>query len=222
MFEAAYYALTFIWKIVLTYYVVQILRLFILKKVVGRSLENIMIIFGSGGHTTEMLMLFKDYDFSRYAKGKIHFVLAKTDTTSKAKILDYFKNNHVNIDIEKITWFIIPRSREVGQSYFSSIFTTLYAFLATYWKITKLGALDVTVTNGPGTCIPVIAVLLINKFLLVSPSVKIVFIESWCRVVSLSLSGKLMYYLRLADKFMVHWPELRTKYKRAEYIGPLI
>lgn len=43
-----------------------------------------------------------------------------------------------------------------------------------------------------------------------------VFCESFCRVRSLSLSGRIMYLL--ADRFVVHWPELLLKYPRAEYV----
>lgn len=54
------------------------------------------------------------------------------------------------------------------------------------------------VTNGPGTCIPVVYCLFINKLLTVCPGLKIVFFESFCRVYYLSLTGKLMYLI--ADK----------------------
>lgn len=39
---------------------------------------------------------------------------------------------------------------------------------------------------------------------------KLVFVESACRVKSLSLSGKIMYHI--ADSFIVQWPQLQTQY----------
>jgi beta-1,4-N-acetylglucosaminyltransferase len=42
---------------------------------------------------------------------------------------------------------------------------------------------------------------------------KLLFIESFCRVTSLSLSGKLLY--PLASRFLVHWPQLKAKHPRA-------
>ena len=36
----------------------------------------------------------------------------------------------------------------------------------------------------------------------------IVFIESFCRVKSLSLTGRILYALGIVDLFLVHWPEL--------------
>lgn len=53
-----------------------------------------MIVFGSGGHTTEMLMTYKDYDFSQF--DKIIFVRAATDKTSEGKIYDYLQKNNVH------------------------------------------------------------------------------------------------------------------------------
>jgi beta-1,4-N-acetylglucosaminyltransferase len=49
---------------------------------------------------------------------------------------------------------------------------------------------------------------------------KIVFVESFARVRSLSLSGKILYYL--ADRFIVQWPKLKESYPRAEYYGVLV
>lgn len=48
----------------------------------------------------------------------------------------------------------------------------------------------------------------------------VIFVESFCRVTSMSLTGKLLYYM--ADRFVVQWPELQRKYpKRTEYVGVL-
>jgi hypothetical protein len=32
---------------------------------------------------------------------------------------------------------VIPRSREVGQSYLTSVFTTLYSLLAAFWMVSR-------------------------------------------------------------------------------------
>ena len=48
----------------------------------------------------------------------------------------------------------IPRSREVGQSYLTSIFTTLYSLLASMHCVV-LERPDLLLCNGPGTCLPV-------------------------------------------------------------------
>ena len=47
--------------------------------------------------------------------------------------------------------------------------------------------------------------------------VEVAFVESFCRVESLSLTGRIMYWV--AHRFFVHWPELARRYPRAEYLG---
>lgn len=46
---------------------------------------------------------------------------------------------------------------------------------------------------------------------------RIVYVESFARVHSLSLTGKLVY--PFVDKFIVQWPQLLKKYDKAEYYG---
>ena len=48
---------------------------------------------------------------------------------------------------------------------------------------------------------------------------EIIFIESFCRVKEISLTGKLMYYI--ADKFIVHWPDLISKYPSSIVLGEI-
>jgi len=47
-----------------------------------------------------------------------------------------------------------------------------------------------------------------------------IYVESFARVKSLSLSGKILYWL--VDRFIVQWPGLSERYKRAEYHGILV
>ena len=50
---------------------------------------------------------------------------------------------------------------------------------------------------------------------------QIIYFESIARVSSLSLSGKILYDLRLADLFFVQWPDLQQRFPRALYAGRL-
>lgn len=60
----------------------------------NKIINNIMIVFGSGGHTSEILMIFKDFDFTKYAN--IYFVRASTDNSSEIKALTFIKTNEVS------------------------------------------------------------------------------------------------------------------------------
>lgn len=75
---------------------------------------------------------------------------------------------------------------------------------------------DLIICNGPGTCVPICYSAWLLRILRIK-SVKIIFVESFCRVKSLSLSGKLLY--PIVDKFIVQWIGLSDKYSKAEYVG---
>lgn len=47
------------------------------------------------------------------------------------------------------------------------------------------------------------------------------YLESIARVSSLSLSGRILYDLRLANLFFVQWPDLQNRFPRSSYVGRL-
>ena len=103
----------------------------------------------------------------------------------------------------------IPRSREVGQSYVSAVWSTLKSFGATISMVARIKP-DLLLVNGPGTCLPVCAAARALNWLDLLDA-RIVFVESVCRVTSLSLTGKILYALRLADQIQVQWHELKQR-----------
>ena len=73
-----------------------------------------------------------------------------------------------------------------------------------------------------GTCVPICFAAFLLRILMFSDHFYrpyLIFIESFCRVKSLSLTGKLLYYF--VDKFIVQWENLQIKYSKAEYIGKI-
>lgn len=169
-----------------------------------------IICIGSGGHTTEMLQLIANLDFSKYAPR--FYLIANSDKISAEKIRTLENSNNDFRIIE------IPRSRVVGQSYITSIFTTLYSIFYCIPVVCRIQP-DLLLCNGPGTCIPICVIAFLLKAAFVC-NTQIVFIESFCRTRSFSLSGKILMYF--ADNILVQWPKLRNKLKRAEYIGQLM
>ena len=172
---------------------------------------------GSGGHTAELLQLLKCLPHTYNPR---HYIMAATDKMSEDKIVR-FENSESggagNV-VSRVTVSRIPRSREVGQGYLSSIFTTLYAQL--YTALPVLAARpDILLVNGPGTCIPVCMWVFVLRVLGLCKG-KIVYVESICRVDTLSLSALLL--LPIADHILVQWPQLQFKYPRCKYIGRLV
>lgn len=179
----------------------------------NRSLPCKMItVLGSGGHTSEMISLLKGLNMDNYAP-RI-YVVASGDGMSIEKITMFEKT--VN-KVSKPDLRVVPRARQVNQSYITSVFTTLCALFYTF-PIIFTTQPELVLCNGPGTCIPVCLWAYLMKFLWIK-DVKIVYVESICRVEHLSLSGLILYYLYAADHLLVQWSELQELYPRSRFVG---
>ena len=168
-----------------------------------------LVVLGSGGHTTEMLDLIKNLNPKRYTP--VVYVIATTDTTTEHRF------QAMGGRLPDSIWRI-PRSREVGQSYSSSIVTTLYSFLHAIYLVGSVRP-GLVLCNGPGTCLPIAVVAFVLRVLGVCEC-QIVFVESFCRVTSLSLTGRLLY--NLVDLFVVHWEPLLKKYPRSRLVSTFL
>ncbi|XP_015356354.1 UDP-N-acetylglucosamine transferase subunit ALG14 homolog [Marmota marmota marmota] len=201
--------------------VVLVLRLWIVLRpqdVRLRESLNLLVVAGSGGHTTEILRLVGSLS-SAYSPR--HYVIADTDEMSSNKIKS-FERDQANRDCNTMypQYYIhqIPRSREVQQSWFSTVFTTLHSMWVSFPLILQVKP-DLVLCNGPGTCIPIcISALLLG--ILGVKKVIIVYVESICRVETLSLSGKILFHL--SDHFIVQWPTLKEKYPKSVYLGRIV
>ena len=110
------------------------------------------------------------------------------------------------------------RTEELEDAYLlEPIDTNPWRLLQAFYRIGRIFRAeqpDVVVSTGSEIAIPafVWAALL---------DIESVYIESWCRVNSLSGTGRLVYHL--ADLFLVQWPQLREKAgERARYEGAVI
>ncbi|KAF2256356.1 glycosyltransferase family 1 protein [Trematosphaeria pertusa] len=137
----------------------------------------------------------------------------------------------------------VPRARHIYQS----ILTTPVSSLWTLWKSfppllaappllpdqspqTPYEAAaqdlpDLILTNGPATGVIIVLGSLILRFFNLRGAnsrgkCKTVYVESFARVKTLSLSGKLL--LRVVDRFVVQWEALEGKGGRAEFWGVLV
>jgi beta-1,4-N-acetylglucosaminyltransferase len=207
------------WWIVLAivaFFVFRIIQRCIFYKsiVLVRNRIKTCCVLGSGGHTMEMIELLKTLNPEEY---DIEFILADSDQYSQNSVkskLSHWKH------LDLLKFHTIPRSRSVHQSYFTSIFTTIYSIASSVMIYHKIRP-DLVLINGPGTCIPIVLVSRLFS-LLFNEWTKIIFIESIARVKDLSLSGKILYHTRMFDQFYVQWPSLKQKYNRTEYISRLL
>lgn len=170
--------------------------------------KKVLVVLGSGGHTSEMLTYMKRFDFD--SVDSVDFVCSNDDKMSVEKFQLSFTN--------KARLHQIKRSRKVGQTYISSVFTTLYSFIPAFLLVWKLKP-NLIITNGPGTALPICYSAYALKLLKIIHT-KQVFIESFCRVRTLSLAGKLIY--PITDIFYVQWEQLKQEYPKCRYIGILV
>lgn len=184
------------------------LCLLLRKTVELTSPAKTMVIWGSGGHTGEMFKLLEMVGTTKMKP--VIFLVAACDEISRQKLSQSSLVHKHRAEI-----VLIKRSRRVGQSYLSSVWTTLAALLESAF-IYLHHRPDLIICNGPGTCIPICLVAKLFPFKRTS----VIFVESFCRIQSLSLSGQILYYI--ADHFLVQWPFLAEKYRRSQYIGLLV
>ncbi|XP_017372966.1 UDP-N-acetylglucosamine transferase subunit ALG14 homolog [Cebus imitator] len=198
-----------------------ILRIWVVlhsQDVTPRESLSILVVAGSGGHTTEILRLLGSLS---NAYSPRHYVIADTDEMSASKI-NSFELDRADRDPGNMytKYYIhrIPRSREVQQSWPSTVFTTLRSMWLSLPLIHQVKP-DLVLCNGPGTCVPICVSALLLGILGVK-KVIIVYVESICRVETLSLSGKILFHL--SDYFIVQWPALKEKYPKSVYLGRIV
>lgn len=173
---------------------------------------SVLAVLGSGGHTAEMLPLLAALPAARY--GPVSVVWAETDVGSGVRAAS------AGWPSAGGSATAIPRLREVGASWFSLPAAAARAGLATALLLLRGGLPDLLLVNGPGTCLPLaLAVLALRTF--GATRTRVVFVESICRVNSLSATGRILYAAG-ADAVLVQWPELYTKFPRTQLVGGLL
>nr|KAF6396082.1 ALG14 UDP-N-acetylglucosaminyltransferase subunit [Rousettus aegyptiacus] len=106
------------------------LRLWIVlhsRGVVPRKSLSLMVVAGSGGHTTEILRLL---EYLSNAYSPRHYIIADTDEMSAQKISSFELNRadrELHTRFPKYYIHRIPRSREVQQPWLSTVLSTLYS-----------------------------------------------------------------------------------------------
>jgi len=100
----------------------------------------------------------------------------------------------------------------------TSLYTTHHLFLVPTLLSPFRPYADILLINGPGTCVVLCLVSYIRRVLGMRFT-RIIYVESFARVKSLSLSGKLLR--RVVDVFVVQWPEAGGKGRKV-YKGWLV
>ncbi len=108
--------------------------------------------------------------------------------------------------------------QKIARAYFTeNIGTNIFRMLETFvwaFRILLVEKPEVILSLGAEIAVPFLYIgKLIGK--------KTIFIESWCRVENLSLTGKLVY--PIVDAFWVQWPQMLSVCgKKAKFFGAVI
>lgn len=114
---------------------------------------------------------------------------------------------------------IVPRAREIHQRLYTTPRTSLSCLIACITALRAISKIsiaapfeypDIIITNGPATAVMVILASVLLKLSGLAPlyKMKIIYVESWARVKTLSLSGELLLWMGVCDGFYVQWEEL--------------
>ncbi|CAD7930062.1 unnamed protein product [Amoebophrya sp. A25] len=140
----------------------------------------------------------------------------------------------------KCSLFLIQRSRHVGEGWVSSLVHTLQACAQCVNLVRRerlIRDADLLLVNGPGVCVPVVFGMLLSELLgwrgtTFASHARLVFVESFARVRSISMTGRILQ--PWVDRFVVQWraTESPTKGKhnfcakfgltQREYAGTLL
>ncbi|KAI8376270.1 oligosaccharide biosynthesis protein Alg14 like-domain-containing protein [Radiomyces spectabilis] len=141
-----------------------------------------------------MLQMMKGLDPARYQPRS--YIIADTDALSKEKAK--MQETNFGSSADQYAIHRIPRARHVGQPW-----------ATVPWSLAKAVLQSATVFFRQ-----------MPDLYLGIKAIQIIYVESFARVHTLSLTGKILYYF--ADEFIVQWPQLSQRYKRAKYTGILI
>ncbi|KAI1294405.1 oligosaccharide biosynthesis protein Alg14 like-domain-containing protein [Xylaria venustula] len=184
----------------------------------GLSIHYVLMICGSGGHTAEMIQMVErsirseKSSHRRWAVGKDDVQSYEKILAFEQRLLDHFSRH--NLDSGTFDIMRFGRARYVHQSWLTTPFTAILslldilAILITPPRQNTAPSLPfpgVIVTNGPGTGFLFLAIARAFRLIHLAPAthMRTIYIESWARVKSLSLTGKLIRSSKLADLFIV-------------------
>ncbi|KAL1919927.1 uncharacterized protein VTP21DRAFT_1859 [Calcarisporiella thermophila] len=162
-----------------------------------------------------MLQLVSGLNMQRYTP-RI-YVVSQDDHLSAAKAREFEHSLGSMYGRDYLIRHIL-RARQVGQPWLTTPWSVLQCMLSAV-RIVLGDRPDVLICNGPGSCVPLCVLAYIPRIFGLAYT-RLLYVESFARTHSLSLSGRLL--IRFVDRFIVQWPSLALKYRRAENAGILV
>lgn len=150
-------------------------------------MTKILWAASSGGHLQEILKL-KDV-------AKQHSSILLTESSGSLNNYPFFDK--------------VYRVSQINRKEKNFLVKLLKLFFVSH-SILKKEKPDIVVSTGALATVPVALIAKINKS-------KVIYIESFARITTPSLTGKIMYHF--ADIFIIQWKELKKIYPNAIFLG---
>ncbi|KAL8754261.1 MAG: hypothetical protein Q9199_004466 [Rusavskia elegans] len=216
---------------------------------------RLLVVLGSGGHTSEMFSLLRDLDPKSYTHRS--YIVSSGDGFSASKAVDFecaleAKRRHKDGAVLVPSTYdisVIPRARRIYQPLWTTPVSSLRCLFACFtflraprtqqtlrpdpnqYQTERLAPRtprytypDLIIANGPATAVLVIAASLLLRFLNLRGTegkMRTIYVESWARVNSLSLSGRILVACGMVNRMLVQWEDLSRK-GLGDFIGALI
>ncbi|KAL8775439.1 MAG: hypothetical protein Q9194_003765 [Teloschistes cf. exilis] len=217
---------------------------------------RLLIVLGSGGHTSEMLSILHNLDPYLYTHRS--YIVSSGDDFSSSKAIEFENALQARCQASTETMAlapstydinVIPRARKIHQPLLTTPFSSVRCLLSCFailrprcsqqlserltgpddkGQSTGESAVytypDLIVANGPATAVLVIVACLLLRFFNVNGTqhrLRTIYVESWARVNSLSLSGRILMHGGMVNRMMVQWDNL-ARTNRGEFRGALV
>ncbi len=170
-----------------------------------------------------------EFSSSKAVEFEKHLRAKQSPDTEREDAASRSETGNPNAEYEVI---MVPRARNIHQPLYTTPLSSFRCLLACVMLLIRRSKAtnnspiatspDLIVTNGPATGVIIVLASLIVKFFGLQRigEMRSIYVESWARVKTLSLSGKILYKFGLTDRFLVQWEGLARG--RAEYRGPLV
>lgn len=160
--------------------------------------KAIILVYGEGGHRAQMKRLYDliklENEHKKYKFIGICENSKSINSLDKNFSIDPLRDKHSNF----ITLVNIPKG--------------IFNYFRLFYKLSKDYDVRSVISTGPGIAIPI---SLYFKML----GKKIIFIETWSRFITVSMTAKVMY--KIATKFYIQNKSLKKHYPDAIYGGLL-
>lgn len=124
--------------------------------------KKLLISLGSGGHTTEMLLMLQTLQVAEFSDR--FYYISSGDSLSHQKLLQFESTTSSSPDSSKVEnnqarVRVVARARNVMQSWWSTPFTASISLVDAV-RLVYRDRPDLMICNGPGTCVMLVLAVL--------------------------------------------------------------